>query len=121
MILRSNAFAIKPQSGSCDHVYKARYYDICDIPKDKLTCPECTSKRIGKSNRKGYDDIIQFFAKFGCTLVTTEEEYNENNMTKKSTFKIRAKCGHEITKIPGNMSKQKDVIYCSSACKEDAI
>lgn len=52
-----------------------------------------------------YRHIKEYFTSKECTLLTTENEFNENNMNTRSNFKYISTCGHE-----------NEVIYYNFKC-----
>jgi hypothetical protein len=55
-----------------------------------------------------YEIMVNRFTEFGCTLLTTKEEYEIDNMNTKSVYKFLATCGHENTSHFTSLKKQPD-------------
>lgn len=92
--------------GPGPHLRESRYSDIKDIPADKIYCTKCSRKLRDNGNTK-YDTLVERFARFGCKLLTTKEEYEENNMSSKVPHRFIASCTHEMEAVPEKLELQR--------------
>lgn len=99
--------------GPGPHLRESRYSDIKDTPPDKIYCAKCSRKLRDNGNTK-YDTLVERFAKFGCKLLTTKEEYEENNMSSKVPHKFIASCTHTMEAIPEKLElhRRKTTVKC---------
>lgn len=92
--------------GPGPHLRESRYSDIKDTPADKIYCAKCSRKLRDNGNIK-YETLDERFAKFGCKLLTTKEEYEENNMSSKVPHKFIASCTHTMEAVPEKLELQR--------------
>lgn len=100
------------QMTNCPHERTTRYFDIRDVPKDKIFCASCARKKKNNGNLN-YEDVLEKFKKIGCELLTTKEEYEENNMSRTCIHRFRASCGHTVEKKPCEIEfRRKTPLRC---------
>jgi hypothetical protein len=95
------------------HYKRLGYYDSHgklmekeDVKKVNLKKNEVKRRNAGMKVKLKYtyEQITKEYAKEGCELLTTEEDFNKNKSCR--VFKINGKCGHVI-----EQSKFKDFLY----------
>lgn len=63
--------------------------------------------------RTSYQELCKLFKSKDCTLLTTQQEYDEKQMVKQDKFRYIAKCGHEH-EVYGTNFMQNSGIYCKT-------
>jgi hypothetical protein len=77
---------------SCTHPRTVAYNDFRRNPYHK--CLKC-STRNKNGSKVSYQEIVRRFEELGCKVLTTEEEFNNNDMNIHSCFNTIMTCGHE--------------------------
>jgi hypothetical protein len=95
---------------SCGHEKLTR---IANVTNNNL-CFACTNL---KYKTVSHEDIAQRFADLHCKLLTTKEEFEENNMNSKSIFKYTAMCGHENSSRFKSV-KEQPIKNCKKCIRE---
>jgi hypothetical protein len=110
--LRNNKFTI--MIPACSHIREINYYDLASYDDRNKNCLICFKKNTHFTFLK-YEDIVTRFQNIQCSLITTKEQFNENKMTIRSSFKIIATCGHEKIVIPSNITfARKSPLVCDN-------
>jgi hypothetical protein len=94
---------------SCGH---EREFYRKHLAKNNL-CKDCTY--LKSKNEVFYERMVKRFADVNCTLLTTKEEYINNNMDITSSYNFIASCGHNNNAGIGFLAKNPEAI-----CKECA-
>jgi hypothetical protein len=76
----------------CSHPRTVAYNDFRRNPHRK--CLKC-STRNPNGSKVSYQEIVRRFEELGCKVLTTEEEFNENEMNIHSSYNTIMICGHE--------------------------
>lgn len=67
-----------------------------------------------------YTDLSNLFLKYGCKMLNTEEEYNQNISNKIYKANIESKCGHiTVDANIGNFLRYKKYVYCEECIKSN--
>lgn len=77
---------------TCGHERVTDYYSF--VKRNNHACEECGKQTRRNIIRTPYSDYVIRFRDIGCTLLTTEDEYNAST-SKQHKFKFIAKCGHQ--------------------------
>lgn len=104
--VRNFKFKIIAKCG-CNHETK-----IDDFKKTKHMCGSC-SRRARNNTEEKYNELAEKFTSIGCRLLTTKDEYIDDNMNKMSPFRFIATCGCERTSVLNNIRFTNNNLKCS--------
>jgi hypothetical protein len=105
--------------------FKTSYENLINDVINKL--PVTIDKNEGTSNQRvvklcasslGYEEIKRRIQNNDCDLLTSFEEFNENNMDSKSRLEVKMKCGH-IEGISLNLFQKRINYVCKKCINND--
>jgi hypothetical protein len=100
---------------TCGHDRIVQLAEFRKSPHRK--CADCTKKLQIERFKISYEQLQLRFYELGAELLTTQEEFDKNNMGMQSKFRIKARCGHEREIVwddfrdsPGHLCRKCSII-----------
>jgi hypothetical protein len=101
----------------CGHERDTKFYNFEKTADENGVCINCAAQQKYITHLS-YDDIQELFENADCELLTTEDEFEQNNLNIFSEIRYKAHCDHIIEEIFNNLPFKKDKPLDCVICRD---